>query len=104
MELFRQKTMKSDYLIANSGTQIFDCAGELLFRLSIPHEIGFKLLRQFYISDGYYLFFYDLDRNLECGVFNGTTLLCNERSLRPIPVPLRHAGTMLYGDELQSRS
>lgn len=76
--------MKSDYLIANNGTQIFDCAGELLFRLSIPHEIGFKLLRQFYTSDGYYLFFYDLDRKLECGIFNGTTLLRDERSLHII--------------------
>lgn len=55
-----------------------------LFNVMIPCSTGLQILEQYQTLGDCYVYFYDSQRNIKCGVYNGSTLLCDGDTLIPI--------------------
>lgn len=61
-------------------------AVELEFRNvkdTIPPNIGIRILEQYKTLVDCYVYFYDSQRDMKCGIYNGSTLLCDGETLIP---------------------
>lgn len=60
------------------------CLDEWRFNATIPNSIGIQILEQLQTTRDCYVYFYDSQRGIKCGVYNGFTLLCDGDTLIPI--------------------
>lgn len=82
--LMKQYEIPYDYLITNNGSQIIDNTGHQLFGVTIPFDIGIRVLEHFQYLRDCYVYFYDSERDIECGIQNGITLLHDGYTFVPI--------------------
>ncbi|HBI62426.1 MAG TPA: hypothetical protein DDY31_14650 [Lachnospiraceae bacterium] len=52
----------------------------------IPHDIASLILRHFCEKKDFLICFSDFERNFECGILNGTTVLCEGDCIYPVTV------------------
>ncbi|WP_349674306.1 hypothetical protein [Lacrimispora sp.] len=53
------------------------------FNNTILPNIGIPILEQYHTLVDCYVYFYDSQRDIKCGIYNGSTLLCNGKTLIP---------------------
>lgn len=58
----------------------------LIDRNEIPHDVGYLILNHFCKENNIFAGFIDSERNFECGVLNGRTILCDGHSFYPVTV------------------
>lgn len=74
MTAIEQHKLPYDYLILNNGSHIICNNGVELFKRTIPQELGLKILNFCINLKDYYVYFYNAERNLNCGILNGVTM------------------------------
>lgn len=82
--ILKQYAIPYDYLITNNGTQMIDNTGYQVFGITIPFDIGIRVLEHFQTLRDCYVYFYDSERDIECGIHNGLTLLHDGNTFVPI--------------------
>ncbi len=50
---------------------------------TISLNIGIRILGQYQTLADCYVYFYDSQREIKCGIYNGSTLLCDGETLIP---------------------
>ncbi|NNJ29683.1 hypothetical protein [Lacrimispora defluvii] len=50
---------------------------------TISPSIGLPILEEYQTLVDCYVYFYDSKRDIKCGIYNGSTLLCNGKTLTP---------------------
>lgn len=74
MTAIQKNHLRYDYLILNNGSHIMDRYGKDIYKKTIPHELGMKILEYCRTLQDCYVYFYDSDRCLNLGSLNGTAM------------------------------
>lgn len=84
MTVVRKNHLKYDYLILNNGAHIMNRYGRDLYKQTIPHEIGMKILEYCRTLQDCYVYFYDANRCLNLGSLNGTAMEFDGDRYKPL--------------------
>lgn len=67
----------------NNVVQIIDTE-DRKFNVAIPYSTGIQILEQYQTLRDCYVYFYDSKRKIKCGIYNGSTWLCEGNALIPV--------------------